>query len=71
MGFFLSNELTSDMEIKSLKEALIRRLAVNYVSYLGQQQISKAVTDDWCESYFQAKKDTENFLKQIEVFDHE
>ena len=70
MGFFLLSELTSKMELKSLKESLIRRLAVNYVSYLGQQQQNR-VTDDWCEGYFQAKKDTENFLKQLEIFDHE
>jgi hypothetical protein len=59
------------MDLKTIKESLIRRLAVNYVSYLGQQQQDKRVSNDWLEGYFQAKKDAENFLKQIEVFDHE
>jgi hypothetical protein len=59
------------MDLKTIKESLVRRLAVNYVSYLGQQQQDKRVSDDWLEGYFQAKKDAENFLKQIEVFDHE
>ena len=59
------------MDLKIVKESLIRRLAVNYVSYLGQQQQDKRVSNDWCEGYFQAKKDAENFLKQIEVFDYE
>jgi hypothetical protein len=59
------------MDLKTIKESLIRRLAVNYVSYLGQQLQNKTVSDDWCEGYFQAKKDAENFLKQIEVFNYE
>ena len=59
------------MDLKTIKESLIRRLAVNYVSYLGQQQQDKRLSNDWLEGYFQAKKDAENFLKQIEVFDHE
>jgi len=59
------------MDLKTIKESLIRRLAVNYVSYLGQQQQDKRVSNDWLEGYFQAKKDAENFLKQIEVFDRE
>jgi hypothetical protein len=61
------------MDLKTIKESLIRRLAVNYVSYLGQQQQqqNKRVSNDWLEGYFQAKKDAENFLKQIEVFDRE
>jgi hypothetical protein len=59
------------MDLKTIKESLIRRLAVNYVSYLGQQQQDKRVSNDWLEGYFQSKKDAENFLKQIEVFDRE
>ena len=59
------------MDLKTIKESLIRRLAVNYVSYLGQQQQDKRLSNDWLEGYFQAKKDAENFLKQIEVLDHE
>jgi Holliday junction resolvase RusA-like endonuclease len=52
------------MKQSTLKESLIRRLAVNYISYLGQAEISS----EWSEGYWRAKRDVENFLKQIEVF---
>ena len=55
------------MHLKKIKENLVRRMATNYVAYMGQKNIDP----EWLEGYFQAKKDAENFLKQIEVFDHE
>lgn len=55
------------LKLTSIRENLIRRLSVNYVSYMGQGDTS----DEWVEGYFQAKKDCEQFLKQLEVFDPE
>lgn len=55
------------MKQSTLKESLIRRLAVNYISYLGQTEVS----DEWSEGYWRAKRDVENFFKQIEVFDQD
>lgn len=60
-----------DMNLKTIRESLVRRLSVNYISYMGQEVQAHTISKDWCEGYFQAKKDAEQFLKQIEVFDHE
>lgn len=59
------------MNLSIIKDSLIRRLSVNYVSYLGEHFKTNKKTEDWCEGYFQAKKDTETFLKQLEVFHYE
>lgn len=53
------------MKLNTLKERLIRRLAVNYIAYMGQ----KEVTPEWLEGYFQAKKDAEHFIEQQEVYE--
>ena len=53
--------------LKSINEKLIRRLAVNYVAYMGQQE----TTSEWLDGYYQAKKDCENFLKQLKMFEPE
>lgn len=51
--------------LNSIKEKLIRRMGVNYIAYMGQ----KEVHSEWLEGYYQAKKDCENFLKQLKVFE--
>lgn len=53
------------MTLQSIREKLIRRLAVNYIAYMGQTEISK----DWLEGYFQAKKDAEGFLDQLKIYE--
>jgi hypothetical protein len=53
------------MSIQNLKEKLIRRLAVNYIAYMGQ----KGLSEDWLEGYFQAKKDAEGFLDQLKIYE--
>lgn len=53
------------MNLTTLRERLIRRLGVNYVAYMGQ----KSITQEWLEGYFQAKKDTEYFLDQQQVYE--
>jgi len=58
------------MKLKSVRENLVRRMAVNYVSYLGQTtDYPKNATQEWCAGYFQAKKDVDNFLKQLEIYE--
>lgn len=51
--------------LKSINEKLIRRLTVNYIAYMGQKEVSP----EWLEGYYQAKQDSENFLKQLKVFE--
>jgi len=53
------------MALQNLREKLIRRLGVNYVAYMGQEGCSK----DWLEGYFQAKKDAENFMDQLKIYE--
>lgn len=53
--------------LNSINEKLIRRLTVNYIAYMGQ----KEVHSEWLDGYYQAKKDCENFLKQLKVFEFE
>lgn len=53
--------------LKSINEKLIRRLSVNYIAYMGQREADK----QWLDGYYQAKKDCENFLKQLKVFESE
>ena len=58
------------MRLKSIRENLVRRMSVNYIAYLGQAtDYPKNATQDWCAGYFQAKKDVENFLKQLEIYE--
>ena len=58
------------MRLKSVRENLVRRMSVNYVAYLGQAtDYPKNATQDWCAGYFQGKKDAENFLKQLEIYE--
>lgn len=53
------------MALQNLREKLIRRLGVNYVAYMGQEGRSK----DWLDGYFQAKKDAENFMDQLKIYE--
>ena len=53
------------MELKTVKSNLIRRMATNYVAYMGQRSIDP----EWLEGYFQAKKDADAFLSQLEIFE--
>ena len=53
------------MNLKTIKENLIRRMATNYVAYMGQQGIDP----EWLEGYFQAKKDAEAFLSQLQIYE--
>jgi len=53
------------MKLNLLKERLIRRLAVNYVAYMGQS----TMTEEWLQGYFQAKKDAEQFIEQQEIYE--
>lgn len=58
------------MRLKSVRENLVRRMSVNYVAYLGQAtDYPKNATQDWCAGYFQGKKDAENFLRQLEIYE--
>ena len=58
------------MRLKSVREHLVRRMSVNYVAYLGQAtDYPKNATQDWCAGYFQGKKDAENFLRQLEIYE--
>lgn len=59
------------MNLSTVKDTLLRRLSANYVSYLGGHLQSKGMTEDWCEGYFQAKRDAEAVLKQLAMFDNE
>jgi hypothetical protein len=40
-------------------------MAINYVAYMGQ----KGIDPEWLEGYFQAKKDAESFLSQLEIYE--
>ena len=53
------------MTLQSIREKLVRRLAVNYIAYMGQKNIS----EEWLEGYFQAKKDAEGFLDQLKIYE--
>ena len=53
------------MNLKTTKENLIRRMATNYVAYMGQKNIDP----EWLEGYFQAKKDAEAFLSQLQIYE--
>ena len=53
------------MNLKTMSESLVRRLSVNYIAYMGQKNIHK----EWLEGYYQAKRDSENFLKQLKAYD--
>jgi hypothetical protein len=53
------------LNLKSISEHLLRRLSVNYIAYLSQD----GLYPEWTEGYLQAKKDCEEFLKQLSVFD--
>ena len=53
------------MNLKSIKENLVRRLATNYVAYMGQ----KVIDPEWLEGYFQAKKDADAFLSQLQIYE--
>lgn len=59
------------MNLSTVKDALLRRLSANYVTYLGGHFKSNSKTEDWCEGYFQAKRDAEAVLKQLAMFDNE
>ena len=52
------------MNLKSIRENLVRRLGVNYVAYMGQ----KSLDQEWLNGYHQAKKDCENFLEQLSIY---
>lgn len=51
--------------LSSIKEKLVRRMAVNYIAYMGQKELDSS----WLDGYYQAKQDCENFLKQLKVFE--
>jgi hypothetical protein len=53
------------MELKTIKERLIRRMNINYISYMGQKDIDP----EWLEGYFQAKKDADAFLSQLQIYE--
>lgn len=53
------------MQLKTTKENLVRRMAINYIAYMGQKDIHP----EWLEGYFQAKKDVEAFLSQLQIYE--
>jgi len=53
------------LNLKSISEHLIRRLSVNYISYMGQENLHS----EWTEGYYKAKRDCEEFLKQLSMFE--
>lgn len=53
------------MKLTTIQQRLTRRLCVNYLAYMEQPNMDK----QWLEGYFQAKKDAENFLKQLEIYE--
>jgi len=53
------------MRLTKVQEHLSRRMAVNYLAYMGQ----KGITKEWLEGYFQAKKDCNNFLEQHKIYE--
>lgn len=57
------------MKLSTIRDTILRRLNVNYLSYLGEiVQTNTTKKDDWYEGYFQAKRDVEIILKQLETF---
>ena len=53
------------MHLKTIKENLVRRMATNYIAYMGQKDINP----EWLEGYFQAKKDADAFLSQLQIYE--
>jgi len=53
------------MNLKTIKQNLIRRMSVNYLAYMGQSGIHA----EWLEGYFQAKKDADAFLSQLQIYE--
>jgi hypothetical protein len=53
------------MDLKTIKQNLIRRMSVNYLAYMGQVDIDA----EWLEGYFQAKKDADAFLSQLQIYE--
>ena len=53
------------MQLKTIKGNLVRRLATNYIAYMGQKDIHP----EWLEGYFQAKKDADAFLSQLQIYE--
>jgi hypothetical protein len=51
--------------LKSVTEKLVRRLCVNYIAYMGQKEVSA----EWLDGYYQARKDCDSFLKQLQMFE--
>ena len=40
-------------------------MATNYIAYMGQKNIDP----EWLEGYFQAKKDADAFLSQLQIYE--
>jgi hypothetical protein len=40
-------------------------MSVNYLAYMGQVDINA----EWLEGYFQAKKDADAFLSQLQIYE--
>ena len=40
-------------------------MATNYIAYMGQ----KGMSPEWLEGYFQAKKDADAFLSQLQIYE--
>jgi hypothetical protein len=40
-------------------------MATNYIAYMGQKDIHP----EWLEGYFQAKKDADAFLSQLQIYE--
>ena len=53
------------MKLRTIKQNLIRRMSVNYLAYMGQVDINA----EWLEGYFQAKKDADAFLSQLQIYE--
>ena len=53
------------MKLRTIKQNLVRRMSVNYLAYMGQVDINA----EWLEGYFQAKKDADAFLSQLQIYE--
>ena len=53
------------MKLRTIKQNLVRRMSVNYLAYMGQVDINA----EWLEGYFQAKKDADAFLAQLQIYE--
>lgn len=53
------------MKLRTIKQNLVRRMSVNYLAYMGQSDINA----EWLEGYFQAKKDADAFLSQLQIYE--